>query len=210
MCTPQLPDPDADGPMPRVTPTADAAERWLRRRGEATAEGAGWWPEQVSRLLDDIALYLSPDAAVRRRRAAAEAAGRPDEPDEDAATLAALGAERNRAGPAPRTARFDALTACRARFGSPSAAGRACAHTHVELLVGEWPGPDRSASRYGVRVVNVDAPRSRHRDAFIAPETMWPDRALAVAAGLRLARERWGDVAVVFLTPPRRRPDDGE
>lgn len=84
---------------------------------------------------------------------------------------------------------------------------RACRHAHVELLIEAdgCTGPDRP--RYAVRVVNVDLPRWRHRDAFIAPAPTWPDRGVAAAEGLRLARERWGEVAVVHSTPSLGRTD---
>ena len=172
MPSPQFPDPGS-------TPTADAAERWLR---------------QIAPLLDAGERYLSPDSIERPGPGDG-----PPRPDADAA-LAEHARVRASSPPERRAARFSSLTACPASHARRGAI-RPCRHAHVELLIAAEGGAGPGEPRYAVRVVNVDLPRWRHRDAFIAPAAIWPDRGEAAAAGLRLARERWGEVAVVHGTP---------
>lgn len=172
--------PSPQFPRPSNSPTADAAERWLR---------------QIAPLLDAVERYLSPNSVERPGPGDG-----PPHPDADAAALAEHARVRASLPPDRRAARFSSLTACpasRARGG----AIRSCRHTHVELLIEVERGSGPGGPRYAVRIVNVDLPRWRHRDALIAPAPTWPDRGEAAAAGLRLARERWGDVAVVHGTP---------
>lgn len=178
MPSPQFPDPGS-------TPTADAAECWLR---------------QIASLLDAVARYLSPDPVERP----GPRAGSP-RPDVDAA-LAEHARVRASLPPERRAARFSSLTACPASHARGGAI-RSCRHAHVELLIAAERGTGPGEPRYAVRVVNVDLPRWRHRDAFIAPAPTWPDHGEAAAAGLRLARERWGEVAVVHSTPSLSRTD---
>lgn len=173
MPSPQIPDPGS-------TPTADAAERWLR---------------QIAPLLDAVAHYLSPDP-VWRPGPGGPLLG----PDADATALAEHARVRASLPPDRRAARFSSLTACPASHARGGAI-RPCRHAHVELLIAEDGGTGPGGPRYAVRVVNVDLPRLRHRDACIAPAPTWPDRGAAAAEGMRLARERWGEVAVVHGTP---------
>ncbi len=180
MATPRLPEPDAENPRPGATPTADAAELWLG---------------QVRPLLDAIAQYLRPATVAPPRRAGERAGCRAGQPDDGVAAAAPT-----LQCPATPRAPFAALSACPAYFSRARRDGSRCDHAHVEILVRAGVGPGRGGRGYGVRVVNVDLPRARHRDAFIAPEATWPDRPLALAAGLRLARERWGEIVVVHRT----------
>ncbi len=173
MPSPQFPDPGS-------TPTADAAERWLR---------------QIAPLLDAVARYLSPDSAERPGPGDG-----PPRPDADAAALVEHARVRASLPPDRRAARFSSLTACPASHARVGAI-RSCRHAHVELLIAAVGGTGPGEPRYAVRVVNVDLPRWRHRDAFIAPAPTWPDRGEAATEGLRLARERWGEVVVVHGTP---------
>ena len=182
MPSPQFPDPNG-------TPTADAAERWLR---------------QIAPLLDAVARYLSP-APVGRARPGGEPPGR--NADADDAALAEYARVRASLRPDRRAVRFSSLTACPASHARGGGATRPCRHAHVELLIAAEGGTGPGGSRYAVRVVNVDLPRWRHRDACIAPAPTWPDRGEAAAEGLRLARERWGEVAVVHSTPFPDRAD---
>lgn len=184
MPSPRIPDPASP-------PTADAAECWLR---------------EVNPLLDAVARYLSPDAIGSTRPCDGPPRRAMGADDDDAAL-----AEYARAHAALRSdrpvARFAALTACHVGRADGSGATRLCGHAHVELLIAEEAGAGPGGPRYAVRVVNVDLPRWRHRDAFIAPAPTWPDRGEAAAEGLRLARERWGEVAVVHSTPCPDRAD---
>lgn len=178
MGLPQLPD-------PAHTPTADAAERWLR---------------DISPLLDAVARYLSPDADGRTRPGDGPLARTAAADDDDTALAERARAHAGQWMERPVT-HFAALTACPDGRTRETDTTRPCRHAHVELLIEVDAGTGECAPRYGVRVVNVDLPRSRHRDAFIAPAPTWPDRGQAAAAGLRLAGERWGEVAVIHRTP---------
>ena len=171
--------PTVQHPDPGSTPTADAAERWLR---------------QVTPLLDALARHLFPDLSGREVGM------------EGHATLMGDAHAHTSLTPERRDARFSALTACPGGFTRRDAT-RPCHHTHVELLIAAEGDTGSGWPRYAVRVVNVDLPRRRHRDAFIEPAPTWAERGEAVAEGLRLARERWGEVAVVHSTPSPDRTD---
>ncbi len=154
-----------------------------------TADTAECWLRQVTPLLDALARFLSPDPG-------GPLSGRETDTDTDDDAARAAYAR----------VRFSALTACPGGHTRRDAT-RPCRHAHVELLIAAEGGMGAGGPRYAVRVVNVDLPRWRHRDAYIAPAPTWPDRGEAAAEGMRLARERWGEVAVVHSTPSPGRAD---
>ena len=200
-------------PTGALTPTGDAVERWLRH---APGELGGERDDDVPAYVAAVEAYLYPPAvpfgaagsAVEcRLRAGGGEAMDPSARSLDPLPAALLAGELGPGGAATtaRPSAFLALTCCHEYYARPNRYHRACGHAHVDVLVRREPG-EASREIYSVRVVNVDLPRSRHAEAFAESATLWPDHAAAVAAGVALARERWGAaVAVVHLTP---RPAD--
>ena len=199
-----------------ATPTGDVAERWLRR-------ASGDWDGErhdAAGCVTAAQAYLHPPSIAFR--ATVPAAGRPAgagrggamgpfgwplDPLRAAMLTGAPGLDGVVVPASPPSA-FLGLTCCHAYYARPNRDHRPCAHAHVDLLVCRERGAG-SPEVYSVRVVNVDLPRCRHAEAFAESDALWPSYAAAAAAGVAVARERWGNaIAVVHLTPAPVIPDD--
>lgn len=190
---------DEDRPAPVRTPTADAAERWLRTPPSPLADHVEWWLREVVPLLKAVADYLSPGAPAQPEPAQIAAF------DADALALTeertAVAPQRPAGAGVPLN-----LAGCRDWYARPNREGRRCPHTHIEILVREECAPAGGEAGYSLRVINVDLPRWHHAEAFIAPDGRWGDRDGAIAAAYGLARERWGAAIVaVHVTPASAR-----
>jgi hypothetical protein len=186
---------DEERHAPGRTPTADAAERWLRTPPSPLADHVEWWLREVVPLLGAVADYLAPGAPARSEPAQAAA------PDAEALALT-----EGRTAVAPRRPGVAGvslnLAGCRDWYARPNRAGRRCPHTHIEILVREECAQAGGEAGYSLRVINVDLPRWCHAEAFIAPDGRWEDRDGAIAAAYGLACERWGAAIVaVHVTP---------